>query len=232
MAGLFDFGGEGGFNLDALMGMLGPGAAQAGTMPPPPSFDDRFGASFDKNAPLSPTNVPPGMITPTINPQVGEPSPSATVPGQEPTRLFGSTFAGPPPPMGNGAGLPLPMARPPTAPVDVGAALAAPIPGATGPTSLGGEAGPAPLAAPSGESGSTDVGARAKTEEEKRPSLAQALKGVQAPKAPELQKIATPNAPRATGTIKSGDLQALLMALNAGAPALGGRQLPVTLGRG
>jgi hypothetical protein len=37
-----------------------------------------------------------------------------------------------------------------------------------------------------------------------RPSLAQALKGTTGIKSPELQKIATPNAPRATGTIKGG----------------------------
>jgi hypothetical protein len=88
-----------------------------------------------------------------------------------------------------------------------------------------------PLAPPSGTAGSTDIGARAKTGEDKRPSLAAALKGVVAPKPPEVQKISSPNAPRPTGTIKGGDLQALLMALNAGAGNLN-RQLPVTLGRG
>jgi hypothetical protein len=88
-----------------------------------------------------------------------------------------------------------------------------------------------PLAPPSGTSGATDIGARAKTGVAGRPSLAEALKGVVAPKPPEVQKISSPNAPRPTGTIKGGDLQALLMALNAGAGNLN-RQLPTTLGRG
>jgi hypothetical protein len=64
---------------------------------------------------------------------------------------------------------------------------------------------------------------------DQRPSLAQALKGAQMPAAPVQQKISSPNAPRPTGQIKSGDLQALLLALNAAGgpgmprPTLGGR---------
>jgi hypothetical protein len=46
-------------------------------------------------------------------------------------------------------------------------------------------------------------------------TLAKALRGVQAPAAPAVQRIASPNAPRPTGTIKGGELQALLMALNS-----------------
>jgi hypothetical protein len=48
------------------------------------------------------------------------------------------------------------------------------------------------------------------------------LKGVQAPAPPALQKIATPNAPRPTGTIKGGELMALLAAIGAGGGGQGG----------
>lgn len=46
-------------------------------------------------------------------------------------------------------------------------------------------------------------------------TLAKALRGVQAPAAPAVQRISSPNAPRPASAIKGGELQALLMALNA-----------------
>ena len=80
--------------------------------------------------------------------------------------------------------------------------------------------------------GDTDVGARAKSpDDEKKASLAQALRGVKMPAAPAVQKISSPSAPRPTGQIKGGELIALLNALNSGAPNMT-RQLPVTLGKG
>lgn len=93
------------------------------------------------------------------------------------------------------------------------------VPPAQGPTPSGATVDAAARA--------TDMSAQAK----QREGLADALKGVGAIKPPEVQKISSPNAPRPTGTIKAGDLQALLLALNAGAPAME-RKLPMTLGQG
>ena len=93
--------------------------------------------------------------------------------------------------------------------------------GAQGPITLGGPGGPAPFA------GGTP--ATPTDQAKKAAGLAAALKGVSAPAAPAVQKISTPNAPRPTGTIKGGDLQALLSALNA-APGASGIKLPTTLG--
>lgn len=70
----------------------------------------------------------------------------------------------------------------------------------------------------------TDISASAK-----KPGgdLLDALKGVKAPAAPELQRLGTPAAPRTT-PIKGGNLLAMLQALNAGQGA-GDRNLPATL---
>jgi len=201
--GLFD----GGFDMNALMQMLGPGAANAAGAGGP-SFDDRFGASFP-NGPgpeMNPNPVPPGGVP--------LPRPNPLQPSAE--EMAGATRTGLPGPEMNPA-----LAPPVVPPGGVGAALAG--------TPIVGPEGPA-LAPPAlGTSGATDISAQSKTPQ--RPGLAEALKGVKAPPEPTLQKISSPNAPRPTGTIKGGDLQALLMALNAGAPNLN-RQLPVTLGGG
>jgi hypothetical protein len=176
--------------------------SSAQAAPMQPDFADRFGAAFPNAA--APDLANPNPVQPGTVPM---PRPNPLQP--TPEQLAGATRLGLPGPRD----------------ADVGAALTQP---AIGPTSTGG----APLGPPpTPQAGPTDVSAQSKTAEA-RPSLAQALKGVQAPAAPVLQKISSPNAPRPTGTIKGGDLQALLMALNAGVPALTGRQLPVTLGRG
>lgn len=73
--------------------------------------------------------------------------------------------------------------------------------------------------------------AAAKPEADKMGEIAKALRGVAMPKNPELQKISSPSAPRATGSIKGGDLMALLQALNAGPGVGGGLKLPSTLGQ-
>lgn len=65
----------------------------------------------------------------------------------------------------------------------------------------------------------------------KAADLATALRGVTAPKPPELQKISSPSPPRAGGTIKGGDLMAILQMLNAGPGPGGGLKLPSTLGQ-
>jgi hypothetical protein len=196
---------DGGFDMDALAQMLNPiSGAQAAPMQP--DFADRFGAAFPNAAApdlANPNPVQPGTI-PMPRPNPLQPTPE---------QLAGATRLGLPGPRD----------------ADVGAALTQP---AIGPTSVGGAPLGPPPTPPEGGGSSTDVSARARNPAEARPSLAQALKGVQAPAAPVLQKISSPNAPRPTGTIKGGDLQALLLALNAGVPALTGRQLPVTLGRG
>lgn len=64
---------------------------------------------------------------------------------------------------------------------------------------------------------------------QQRGGLAEALKGVKMPAGPELQKLGTPAAPRVSTAIKGGDLQALLMALNA-SPGASEYKLPSTLG--
>lgn len=94
--------------------------------------------------------------------------------------------------------------------------------GAAGPITLGGPGGPTPF------SGAGATGTPA-DQAKKAAGIAAALKGVQAPAAPAVQKISTPNAPRPSGTIKGGELQALLSALNA-APGASGIKLPTTLG--
>lgn len=66
---------------------------------------------------------------------------------------------------------------------------------------------------------------------DKMGDLAKALRGVTMPKSPELQKISSPSAPRATSSIKGGDLMLLLQALNAGPGVGGGLKLPSTLGQ-
>lgn len=76
--------------------------------------------------------------------------------------------------------------------------------------------------------GNTEMSAQSKTGEPKG-SLAEALKGVKMPVAPEIQRLGTPAAPRVSTAIKGGDLIALLHALNA-APGAGAYNLPSTLG--
>lgn len=58
--------------------------------------------------------------------------------------------------------------------------------------------------------------------------FADALKGVKAPANPEIQRLGTPAAPKATA-VKGGDIIALLQALNA-APGASEYKLPSTLG--
>lgn len=183
-----------------ILSMFGPNAANAAGVVP--GFDERFGAAFPQNTEVNPNPVAPGTVP--------LPTPAPPELSAPPAVIAGAN-------RGVGA-VPLNRGVPEQ---DVGAALAAPDVAsleARAPT-LGAEGPVAP------ESVSTDISAQSRGEQ--RPSLAQALRGVQAPRPPELQRIATPNAPRATGTIKGGDLQALLMALNAGGGAPG---RPVRLG--
>jgi hypothetical protein len=140
-------------------------------------------------SPVAPGTVPLPRPAPVIPPT--EPS----VNPNDPVRLYGQR------PTGNQDNLGAALTGNDTA------ALTQP---AVGPTSVGG----APLGPQPGTSGATDMSARAKTTPEKLGTLAQALKGVAAPKPPELQKISSPNPPRPTGTIAPG-LQQLLAMLNA-----------------
>jgi len=196
--GLFD----GGFDLEALTQMLNPigSAAAAGGVGP-------NGAPIGMPTEQQLLNSAPAQM-PMAPPQVPEippPTPVRTIPQP--------SIAAPVPP---------PAA--PATPDNLGAVLAgndvAPLPPAA--QSLEARA-PAMDAEGPTAPGAPEMNAQAS----QRPSLAQALKGVKAPEAPVLQKISTPNAPRATGQIKAGDLQALLMALNAGGGAPG---KPVRLG--
>ena len=249
--GLFD----GGMDMELLMQMLNPmGTANAaGAIPnpmEPAPFEDRFGAAQAQGVPSTDTTASNMSIQPGLGPNGAPKMPltpnalaaspvanalAAQAPVPLPTpRPAGATYDDGQGPFRLDRGIAPALtpsgqsteAVPPKVRIPVGAALTGedtvpPPPGAT-----------PPGATPSGgTSGSTDISGRAKTPEEQRASLSQALKGVVAPKPPEIQKISTPNAPRPSGTIKSGELQALLMAFNSGAGNMT-RQLPVTLGRG
>lgn len=111
------------------------------------------------------------------------------------------------------------------APGDVGAALTGttvPMPMAR-PTMGGGGAPSAPM----------DITSDAQKAGEGTPkpggSMMDALKGVKAPAAPEVQRISSPSAPRPTTQIKGGDIIALLQSLSQGKQ--GGLDLPSTLGQ-
>jgi len=107
-------------------------------------------------------------------------------------------------------------------PGDVGAALTGKTVGAGGPQDITSQA------QKDGTASSTDISASAKKPEDKMGKFAEALKGLKAPAKPELQKLGTPAAPRATA-IKGGDVLALLQSLNA-APGASSYNLPSTLG--
>lgn len=232
--GLFDGGGGDGLDINALMQMLNPmGSAQAagGALTPEqllqsqsatnPIVPPPGGLPEPPGSPSMPRSVGAVPITPTGPPPIP--------PGGVTKEEMAGVPVSPGPPVRMPANPGRPDMNPEVVPPGgLGAVLnGTPIPGAEGPTSVGG----GPLApAPEGTSSATDIGSRARTPAA-RGTLAEALKGVAAPKPPEVQKISSPNAPRPTGTIKGGDLQALLMALNAGAPSLD-RKLPMTLGRG
>lgn len=109
-----------------------------------------------------------------------------------------------------GSTVPLPRARPTS--TDVGAQSRGP-------------GAPMDITSEAQKAGETPAAAG-----EKKGTFLDALKGVKAPPNPELQKISTPAAPRVSTAIKGGDLQALLLALNA-APGAGGLKLPSTLGQ-
>lgn len=209
--GLFDMGG--GFDLSGLADYLNPiGGASAAVNPPLPdtSAIGNIGGltpealrAAGAGGEVNPSPVPPGGV-PLPRPNPLQPSPA---------ELAGAVTL-------NRGLTPPPEPVPPPTPQEpsVGAAL----------MGTGSGVGPTGPTLPGKEGGSTDVSAQAKKPEDRMANLATALKGVQAPKSPEIQKISSPNAPRPTGTIKAGDLQALLLALNAGA-GMGGK-LPVTLG--
>ena len=100
-------------------------------------------------------------------------------------------------------------------------------------SALTGNVGPPPLdirtpVQQAAAGGSTDLSAQARGGSEKG-NLAEALKGVKMPVAPEIQKLGTPSAPRVSTAIKGGQLVALLQALNA-APGAASLNLPSTLG--
>lgn len=118
-------------------------------------------------------------------------------------------------------------------PVNVGSALTGnvPIPQPR-PANIGGVAGPAQ--GPGAPLNIVPPGAGTETPPPAAPQsnrLLETLRGVKMPQGPELQRVATPAAPRPTSQIKSGELLALLQA--AGGPAAGGGvdyKLPSTLG--
>lgn len=60
----------------------------------------------------------------------------------------------------------------------------------------------------------------------KAPGMGNPFQGLTMPTAPAAQKVSTPAAPRPTGTIKGGELLALLQALGAGGGQPGGLPIP------
>lgn len=206
-------------------GLLATGVPTPGMDPmtPPqsapqnPNFNDRFGAAFPRS-PISPENLASNLAARGVPPPPVDIPPQSTNVGaaltgsEQPYRLAG------PEAMDEwrnsvdvkNAGGPTSMAA------------AQPAPGAPAPMNIQSPVQEQQVA----EAGApTDVSASKKGPAD---SLLDALKGVKAPAAPELQRLGTPAAPRPTGQVKSGQLLALLQALNVGQPA-GQRDLPSTL---
>jgi hypothetical protein len=149
----------------------------------------------------APQSVVPQMIEPNPSPVAAgavpmpQPNPQGVTPEQLAAANGGAGAVNLTPPPADNLGAVLAGNAP--APDVTSLAARAPAAGAEGPV------------APGPENAQASMGAQ-------RPSLAQALKGTGGIKPPEVQRISSPNAPRPTGTIKGGELQALLMALNAG----------------
>lgn len=220
--GLFDFGGGGDMDLSQLLQYFNPvGSAQAAnTMSPgaPLTEDALRNAYSGENAVQPVAGLPPAITQPAT--RSVQPSPAPAPPAPEPVPAQGAFRLNPAGTVTNdqrlesGIAPNTPLVPPPAEPpVNVGASL-------TGRQVGGGSA--------SSETAPTDANAQApgglKMPDAK--SLAGALRGVQAPPQPQVQKISSPNAPRPTGTIKAGNLAALLALLGAGGgarPTLGGR---------
>lgn len=218
--GMFD-----GLNLD--WGQLATGdptpMLQPGGMPAQaPNFNDRFGAAFPRS-PISPENMASNLAA------RGVPPPPVDIPPQNGAvgaALTGNEVINP--------GQPFRMADQQSVDdwrnsVDVNNA------GVGGSPAKPGVGGPSPGAPMNIQSpvqeqqvaaanAPTDVSAKKKEGD----SLLDALKGVKAPAAPELQRLGTPSAPRPHSTVKGGQLLALLQSLNVGQGA-GDRNLPSTL---
>src|SRR5580765_8700419 len=212
--GLFDG------SMDWLSQIFGPNAANAANAlgpngaPNVPLTADALAGSQQANdmavnagdlvRPVQPVKITPDLPgAPEVNPNpvTGVPMPRPNPLQPAPEQIASAVRTGLPRPDANPEVVPPPAVPLTSGDGSVGAAL-------TGKTDT-----------PAGTSGATDVSARAKTPEDKKlETLATMLKGIKAPADPVLQKISTPAAPRPTSNIKSGDLQSLLLALNAGAP--------------
>lgn len=185
--------------------------------PNDPNFQQRFGAAFPQTGAAAPAPPPmPVAGQSPISPEAlaataaarGVPPPAADI--APPYRLDSTAtdqWRNSPDSMGPGGS-------------DVGAALTGKTIGA--PTDIRTDTQKTAEAAP------TDVSAKAK--DPKQGAFAEALRGVKAPPAPEIQRLGTPAAPKITGSLKGGELMALLQTLNAGGGGAG-LTLPSTLGQ-
>jgi len=195
MAGLFD-----GLDMESIMQMINPiGSAQAATAAQPTSgmgglTPQAIINSESARNPIN-SNAPFPVVPPAGQPY--DPAPLATR-GVTPIPITPDSVAAPTAPVMTPEA---PAAAAPT--LDDLAVENAVSPNSVGAALTGG-----------GTSGATDISAQSRGE--RRPNLAEVLKGTAMPKQPEGQKISTPAAPRPTGTIKSGELIALLTALNSG----------------
>lgn len=165
-------------------------------------------------------------------------------PGGNPSMMMGPGFdpAGNMPlQAGNAAPPPLPLPEPPVMPpqvspmaqpgsqtaaerIGVGAALTGnvPIPRARPAVGPGMPLDITPPGNPAGAAANAQGGSVADR-------IAQTLKGVKMPAAPETQRISTPAAPRPTTAIKGGEILALLNMMGGGG-GVEGMKLPSTLG--
>lgn len=205
-----------------MQGLAGYGNVGEGGLPsdvaPPAPFQARWptpGMTAETMPTMAQSPISPEIIAKTAASR-GIPPPAQDLvppapPAPEPFRLHGSTFG----------------------PNDPGPELGSALLGNN--TTTGGPSVGAPMdiktpVQQQAEAASTDVSAQSK-DKDKTPTFADALKGVKAPAGPELQRLATPAAPKPTGQIKGGELLALLQALNVGGAAAGNYQLPSTLGQ-
>lgn len=227
MAGMFD-------GLD--WGMLATGMPTPGIdplNPPSPDFAQRFGAAFPR-AGGDANTIPPSPISPEAVASNlaarGVPPPKVDIPPAAASPTVGAALTG------NDVvnpGQPYRMAGPQAMDewrnsVDVKNAgvTSDPVSAPSGPAPMNIQT-PVQQQQVAQASAPTDMSASAK-KSGTGDTLLDALKGIKAPAAPELQRLGTPAAPRPTGTVKSGQLLALLQSLNAGA-SVGDRNLPSTL---
>lgn len=166
-----------------------------------------FGNSDLNGAPLAPPVLPAGPTVPPPGASYGPPAPFPPVQGFEPTNVT------------TGFG----------APKSVEPYMSEPMPAGPVP-SLGQSLEPAPQGVPLPKPRPADAPTAAQANAQQGAGLLKTLQGVQMPKPPEAQKVATPHLPTLR-PIQGGGIFDLLASLGMGPQqALPGLKLPSTLG--